>query len=235
MDPRIDKIRESEKRSHTKIYTDEALYNTDSWLKKPIKTVQELMPLLSDRDCLQALDLGCGVGRNSIYIAETFKNRDCQVDCVDILDIAIEKLKSNACSRGVEKNINGMVGTIEQYSIPKDTYDLVLAVSALEHVESEESFVNKLQEIKAGIKSKGIVCLVINSDIREVNNDTQKELDPQFEVNLPTEAVQSHIDDVFEGWNVIKRTASSQKYDIPRDSIISHLTTNVITFVGQSL
>ena len=91
MDPRIDKIRESEKRSHTKIYTNEALYNTDSWLKKPIKTVQELMPLLSDRDCLQALDLGCGVGRNSIYIAETFKNRDCQVDWLTYL---ISQLKS---------------------------------------------------------------------------------------------------------------------------------------------
>lgn len=68
MNTRIDRIRENEKRSHTKVYTDEVLYNTDSWLKKPIKTVQELMPLLSDYDCLRVLDLGCGIGRNSIYI-----------------------------------------------------------------------------------------------------------------------------------------------------------------------
>ena len=235
MNTRIDIIRENEKRSHTKIYTDAVLYNTDSWLKKPIKTVQELMPLLSDYDCLRALDLGCGIGRNSIYIAENYKNKCCMVDCVDILDIAIEKLKSNARTHGVEKRINGIRGTIEQYGIHKNTYDLVLAVSALEHVESEQSFIYKLQEIKDGIKSKGIVCLIINSEIREVNRDTYEELDPQFEVNLPTEVVKSYIEDAFAGWNILKKTVSFQEYDIPRDSITSHLTTNVITFVGQSL
>ena len=235
MNTRIDGIRENEKRSHTKVYTDEVLYNTDSWLKKPIKTVQELMPLLSDYDCLRVLDLGCGIGRNSIYIAENYRNKCCMVDCVDILDIAIEKLKSNARTHGVGKRINGILGTIEQYGIHKNTYDIVLAVSALEHVESENSFIYKLQEIKDGIKSKGIVCLVINSEIREVNRDTYEELDPQFEVNLPTEVVKSYIDNVFAGWNILKKTVSFQEYDIPRDSITSHLTTNVITFVGQSL
>ncbi len=193
------------------------------------------MPLLSDYDCLRVLDLGCGIGRNSIYIAENYRNKCCMVDCVDILDIAIEKLKSNARTHGVGKRINGILGTIEQYGIHKNTYDLVLAVSALEHVESENSFIYKLQEIKDGIKSKGIVCLVINSEIREVNRDTYEELDPQFEVNLPTEVVKSYIDNVFAGWNILKKTVSFQEYDIPRDSITSHLTTNVITFVGQSL
>lgn len=47
MTPRIKTIRESEKLSHTKIYTDEELYHTDSWLKKPIKTVREIMELFS--------------------------------------------------------------------------------------------------------------------------------------------------------------------------------------------
>ncbi len=87
-----------------------------------------------------------------------------------------------------------------------------------------------MQEIKDGIKSKGIVCLVINSEIREVNRDTYEELDPQFEVNLSTEVVKSYIDNVFAGWNILKKTVSFQEYDIPRDSITSHLITNVITF-----
>jgi len=75
MNPRIYKIRESEKLSHTKIYSDEDLYNTDSWLKKPIKTVRDMVPILSGRDGVRVLDLGCGIGRNSIYIAQSFKDK----------------------------------------------------------------------------------------------------------------------------------------------------------------
>lgn len=233
MNSRIDKIRESEKLSHTKIYSDEDLYNTDSWLKKPIKTVQEIVPMLSGCSGLRALDFGSGIGRNSIYIAQSFKDKGCLVDCVDILDIAIDKLKSNARIHGVEDNIEGIVGTIEGFSIPDDTYDLILAVSALEHVESEEAFLNKIQEIKAGIRDKGIVCLVINSEVKEYNQDTGEDLEPQFEVNLSSDKIQSYIDEVFSGWKVLKNTRSHQEYDIPREQVISHLSTNVITFVGQ--
>ena len=42
MDERLKRIRESERKSHEEIYTDEKLYATDSWLKKPIKTVRDL-------------------------------------------------------------------------------------------------------------------------------------------------------------------------------------------------
>ena len=234
MDSRIDKIRESEKISHTKIYNDEVLYNTDSWLKKPIKTVKDIVPLLSDHGCIRVLDLGCGIGRNSIYLAEQFKDKGCLVDCVDILDIAIEKLKHNASIHDVEENINGMVCTIEQFSVLENTYDLILAVSALEHVDSRKSFLDKLLEIKAGIKSQGIVCLVINSEVTEYNMNTEEVIEPQFEVNLPTKLMQAYIDDAFAGWNTIKKTISPQEYDIPRDSVISHLSTKVITFVGQA-
>ena len=234
MNSRIDKIRESEKISHTKIYNDEELYNTDSWLKKPIKTVKDIVPLLSNHGCIRVLDLGCGIGRNSIYLAEQFKDKGCLVDCVDILDIAIEKLKHNACIHDVKGNINGIACTIEQFSIPKNTYDLILAVSALEHVESQKAFWDKLQEIKAGIKSQGIVCLVINSEVTEYNMNTEEAMEPQFEVNLPTKLIQAYIDDAFAGWNTIKKTISPQEYDIPRDSVIIRLSTNVITFVGQA-
>ena len=67
---RIARIRESEKKSHTEIYSNEKLYSSDSWLSKPIKTVREISELFSDCDTIRVLDLGAGVGRNSIYLAE---------------------------------------------------------------------------------------------------------------------------------------------------------------------
>ncbi|MCR5771004.1 MAG: class I SAM-dependent methyltransferase [Butyrivibrio sp.] len=151
---------------------------------------------------------------------------------VDILDIAIDKLQVNADELGVSDCIHGFVDTIEHYPITIGTYDLIIAVSALEHVESKEIFWNKLREIRDGIKTDGIVCLVINSDVREKNKETLEDLEPQFEVNLSTKELQSCIDDIFSEWDTIKRTVSYQEYYIPRDVITSHLTTNVVTYVG---
>ena len=163
MDERLVRIRESERKSHTEIYTNEELYNSNSWLQKPIKTVRELSLLFDDYSELRVLDLGCGIGRNSIYLAEKFKDKDCIVDCVDLLDIAIEKLMQNAREHNVILNINGINKSIEEFKIGSQSYDFIMAISALEHVDTEESFLTKLIEIKNGLRENGIACLVINS------------------------------------------------------------------------
>ena len=100
-------------------------------------------------------------------------------------------------------------------------------------VESEEAFCKKLTEIKDGIKENGIVCLVINSNVREMDRDTSEEMEPQFEVNLPTEEIQSYLDEVFSNWHVIKKNVAAQEYDIPREMGTSRLSTDVITYLGQ--
>ena len=233
MNSRVVKIREKERKSHIEIYKNEALYNSDSWLSKPIKTVKDIMPYFQENKSLRVLDLGCGVGRNSIFIADKFASKECLIDCVDILEIAIEKLQINANEHSVSNIIRGFVDTIEHFPITKDTYDLVIAVSALEHVESKDAFLWKLHEIKEGIKPNGIVCLVVNSEVREKKIATDEELEPQFEVNLFSEELQSYIDGIFSDFETIKNSLSFQEYDIPRDEFTSHLTTKVVTYVGR--
>ena len=123
MDTRIKQIRESEKKSHIEMYSNEELYKSESWLKKTIKTVQELIPMFKDYQKINVLDLGCGVGRNSIPIAYEYKNIECTIDCVDILDLAIEKLYVNANEYGVQSNIHGVVNTIEEFAVKEKYYD----------------------------------------------------------------------------------------------------------------
>ena len=235
MNDRLSRIRESEKRSHTEIYTNEKLYQSDSWLQRPIKTVQELLPFFDEHTELRALDLGCGVGRNSIYIAQQFKAMDCSVDCVDLLEIAIEKLLENAAERGVSSQINGITQSIEAYKIQRNAYDLIMAISALEHIDSEVSFRKKLAEIRDGIREKGLVCLVINSNVTETCLATNMPLEAQFEVNLPTETIQAFLAEAFSGWEVIKASVVPQQYDIPRESFTSRLNTNVVTYVARKI
>lgn len=236
MDTKTKQIRENEGISHTEIYTKEKLYDTDTWLKKPIKTIQEIIPLLFGCKGLRILDLGCGVGRNSIFLAEKLgTENDCRIDCVDILDIAIDKLNQYAIEYRVSDNINGIVCSIEDYIIQKNSYDLIIAVSALEHIDGEENFIKKLEEIKNGLKRNGVVCLVINSNVKEINTETLEELEPQFEVNLPSEKVLKYLDKNFVGFEITKKNVVTQEYNIPRGTLTSKLTTDVITFVAKSI
>jgi len=229
----IQSIRESERNSHIELYSNEELYREGSWLNKPIKTVTDLFPMFADYKTFRALDLGSGVGRNSIAIAKHFQHISCRVDCVDILELAIEKLQFNAEKYGVEHCIRGVVSAIEDYEIEENTYDLLLAVSALEHIDSVESFEKKLCEIVKGIRSRGIVCLVINSEVKERDKATGEPLSPQFEVNFPTEELQKLTMKTFSGWEVLKTTVREQKYDIPREKVTSALETRVVIFVAR--
>lgn len=233
MDKRIICIRENERKSHTEIYTNEELYKTDSWLQKPIKTVQEVSEVFDEYNELRVLDLGCGVGRNSIYVAERFKNKNCVVDCVDLLEIAIEKLMQNAKEHNVDLKINGINKSIEEYEIDMFSYDFIMAISALEHIDTEDSFLKKLIEIKRGLRKNGVVCLVINTNITEMNMTTKEIIDAQFEVNLPTEKVEEYLNKVFGEWSLLKSSVIEQEYDIPRETFTSHLQTKVVTYVAR--
>lgn len=233
MDNRIKQIRESEKKSHIKMYSSDEIYQSGSWLNRPIKTIKDIIPIFQGYQKLRVLDLGCGVGRNSIFIAEEYKEIDCIVDCVDILELAIEKLSFNAEKYGVSEYIRGVVKPIEEYTIKENKYDFIIAVSALEHVETVESFLSKLEEIRDGICENGVVCLVMNSEVREKDKVTGEELPAQFEVNLKTKELQEILNWTFEGWTVLKTSVQEQQYDIPRESGICDLQTKVVSFVAR--
>ena len=226
-------IRENECLSHTEMYTSTELFSGEGWLKKPVSTVMNLLPLFENQAYINVLDLGCGVGRNCIPIAQQFKNQECHIDCIDILDVAIDKLKGYADKYGVTESINGILMPIDGFTIPENSYHLIISVSSLEHMDSTVSFVNKLNEIANGVKENGIVCLIINSDISEEDLSSGDILAPQFEVNLMTEVLHGYLSKSFKNWDVLKSSVVKQEYDIPRGVIQSHIRTNVVTFVAR--
>lgn len=230
---RLTEIREAEKQSHIEIYSSTELFTEGSWLQKPVKTVLDIIPLISEKKNLRVLDLGCGIGRNCIPIAKAFSDLNCRIDCIDILDLAIEKLYQNAEYHSVSSSINGVVSSIEDYPILPNSYDLIIAVSALEHTNSKESFINKLNEIERGLTEKGIVCLIINSNVEEKSKETQESLPSQFEVNLQSDELVDLLENSFKKHKILKETKVKQQYDIPRNGTVVALSTDVVTFVAQ--
>jgi 2-polyprenyl-3-methyl-5-hydroxy-6-metoxy-1,4-benzoquinol methylase len=230
---RVEHIRQEEKRYHDSCYDRYSLFEPGSWLHKPVKTVLEQMEHFAAYTHLNVLDLGSGIGRNSIPIAQGLQGRSGRVVCVDLLPSAINKLIDYSRQYGVQSRIDAQLSDIEHYVIEPAAYDYIIAVSTLEHLSSEQALVSKLQEMAAGTNRSGVNCIIIGSNIREVTVETKVELDPMFEINLPTDRMLQLLDTQYAGWDVQMRLVKPLTYEIDRDGASVLLTTDCITYVAK--
>ena len=228
---RLEKIRKAEADSHRAAYGTLELYAPGSWLSKPVKALEALLPLYEERRGLRVLDLGSGVGRNAIACAQRLP--DSTVECVDILPIAIEKLLENAEKLGVSRNIRGITQPVDEFPVEPLGYDLILAASVLEHLDSRESMERKLLGIAAGIRPGGAVLIVMNTGVREWDTKTGEPLDPQFEVNLPPQDVRSLLEKTFPGWQILWDKCIHYEYEVPRGSRLAMICAEVVTFAAR--
>ena len=90
--PSFEQSRTKEMSYHHHFYEEHELFQPGSWLSKPAPGVIDQLEYVSE-DAPQVLDLGCGVGRNAIPIAQYIKNGGGHITGVDLLPVAIEKLK----------------------------------------------------------------------------------------------------------------------------------------------
>jgi len=243
MKDRIEVIRREEKQYHDYCYEHYQLFEEGSWLHKPVRTVLELLEQFNDYEALHVLDLGAGIGRNSIPIAQFIQRqygKDGQqpvgvVDCVDLLPSAIEQLQSNSKRFGVESIIKGHLSDIESFTIQEQAYDYIISVSALEHVRSQQHLENKLAQMTAGTKSNGVNCIIISSNIRELLIEENIEIDPMFELNLTTEQMLALLDDHYAGWQVQRRLVKQLEYAIQRHDKPVRLSSDCITYVVKKI
>ena len=230
---RLEAIRKAEAESHTAAYETLQLYAPGSWLSKPVRALEALLPLYADREGLRVLDLGSGVGRNAIACARALKGA--QVTCVDILPMAIEKLLENAESFGVSKQIQGISAPVDGFFIESEGFDLILAGSVLEHLDSRTSARKTLDDICRGIRPGGAVMFVMNTGVREWDVRTGETLDPQFEVNLPPQEARGMFLEVFRGWEVLWDKTIHYEYEVPRGERNAMISAEVVTFTARRI
>lgn len=230
---RIAKIRLEEKKYHDECYDTYNLFEPGSWLHKPVSTVINLVDQYKNREYIRILDLGAGIGRNSIPIAGLIKSRNGKVVCVDMLESAIAMLKTYSQQFGVEPYIAPILSDIEHFAIEPNEYDIIVAVSSLEHVSSAWILEQKLSEMNAGTTAGGANCIIIASNIREVVLENEHELDPMFEVNLSTEEMIGLLNRQFAEWEVEQLTVKPLAFEINRNGHPVKLTSDCITFVAR--
>ncbi|MBO1004815.1 class I SAM-dependent methyltransferase [Pseudogracilibacillus auburnensis] len=230
---RVEYIRLEEKIYHDYCYDNYKLFEAGSWLHKPVKTVMDMMSYFENKENVKVLDLGSGVGRNSIPIAQRLTLDGTKVVCVDFLDSAIQKLKQYSKEHNVEHIIQPYKSDIKDFNILTYEYDFIVAVSSLEHVDTQESFENVLKRMENGTKVEGINCIIVNSEVEEFDADTGLKLDALMEVNISTEQMMQKLRKVYKDWTDISVLIKPLEYQITRQGKPVILKTKAITFAVQ--
>lgn len=232
---RLQAIRKSEREYHDECYENVELFKPGSWLHRPVKTVIDLMDDLDQLDEVNVLDLGSGVGRNSIPIAERLKRRKGKVVCVDLLESAINKLEQYSEQYGVSDHIMPMLSDIADYSIRKNFFDFIFSVSSLEHLDSENSFDRVIGEMINGTRAEGINCIIISTGVKETYEDTGESVEPMYELMFATSYLVKKLEKAYSGWKMIRHTVKPYDIEITREGKKIRLESDVVTWVVQKL
>lgn len=94
----------------------------------------EVMAQADDLEPGRALDLGCGYGRTSIYLAQ----HGWRVDGVDFVPQAIDGARARAADAGVSERINFHVHSVSELDFLDGPYDLAVDVGCLHALDEEE-------------------------------------------------------------------------------------------------
>lgn len=107
---------------------------------EPNRFLRENIGLLPPGD---ALDLACGNGRNSLFLAE----RGYRVTAVDISPEGISQCIRRARGRGLK--VNAVVADLERFAIPEGRFDLIVDLYYLQR--------SLIPQIKTGLRPGGMV------------------------------------------------------------------------------
>jgi len=114
-----------------------SIQDKEKWDSKYLKKTKLLEPREASKNLqnsvkyakgYEALDLACGAGRNSIFLAQNGFN----VDAIDIATIALKALESEALKKDVHSKINTYCTDLDIYEIKKNKYNFILMSNFLD-------------------------------------------------------------------------------------------------------
>jgi len=120
------------------------------WLKKPVPFIVDSLPLFREYEAQALLDLGCGVGRNSIYLGK----EGFDVIGVDISRSALKKTKLWSKVEGIP-NVTVLRASMTHLPFVKQAFHAVISVSVIHHALKKD-IEKAIEEIRTVLKDNGL-------------------------------------------------------------------------------
>lgn len=107
----------------------------------------------------QVLDLGCGDGRNSLFLLEG----GFQVRAIDFADSGIDYLQAKAEEQGVAEGLTTEVVDIRDVELRREEFDAIIAITVLENLTKQEQLV-LMDRLRLACRAGGIMTIESHSD-----------------------------------------------------------------------
>jgi SAM-dependent methyltransferase len=101
------------------------------WFKKPAEDVYYYLNRWKEMGFLKFLDLGCGVGRHSIFFAQ----HGFEVEALDLSQKGLDTLAENA--KKLDLNINMTLGDMHRLPYDSEVFDCLLSYHVISHTDSQ--------------------------------------------------------------------------------------------------
>ena len=132
------------------------MYSFDSWYRGDAtlkaEPDEELVKLFNEKGEGKVLDIGCGRGRNSLYLASLGYN----VIAVDVSKHAIIQLNQNAKLLGYD--IEGIICDIGDFSF-SEKYDIIVISNVLQFILKRVEQINIIYKVMEYITTNGIIFI----------------------------------------------------------------------------
>ena len=192
------------KKYHINLYKRFGLFEKGSWLEKPEDIILSLAENLKSKKNVKVLNLGSGVGRNSIPIAKIIGKNNGEVVCVDYLRIADQKLRKNAKEHQVQKYIKSYVCDVREFEIEKENFDLIIAHSILEHLKNRRVLEKVIKNIILGTKENGYNYICLTTELEEIEIPKMRKIKPKIEIPLTFENGKILLKKLYNKWKILK-------------------------------
>jgi len=165
--------------------------------QEPIKLIQDYVHLATGKN---ALDIACGNGRHSRYLASL----GFQVDALDISSVAIEQLQDL-------DNINAIEVDFDTYQLTKEKYDLIVVTYFLER--------KLFPQMIAALKPHGIILM--ETFLHDEENErtpsnpafrlNEGELEAYFDHEMELLHIPEFWDTDYQGFKTMKTSMVARK------------------------